>query len=264
MVVRGRVDRQATCFLRHPGTDLGVQIRQIAELTGGQEVALEVLHTRLDDPLLLRIGGWTRFDGARHWRRYCGHGGPCPRTWQWPHHPEDRYPAPATPVPALEPATKQASRGPSGAAVRSPDRNRPHASARAPVDTETSRISCAPPPISRACKTREASDRTDQFEMPVHGRNMPKASWPDYAENASNRLACLCRKPNGRNMPEGDTNRRTGLPGHRRLDPEVLHPEGLHFSVSYRTPVSAETSLMAAWAAVQRNGAASIRKPPTN
>lgn len=54
----GAVDTKAG-FLEHPAARLGVEIGEIAERAGGQEVALYVLHPRLDDPLLLRIGWRT-------------------------------------------------------------------------------------------------------------------------------------------------------------------------------------------------------------
>src|SRR4051794_28978765 len=46
----------------HPVTTLSVEVRQIPELTQGQEVALHILHARLDDPLLSGIRRRTSFD----------------------------------------------------------------------------------------------------------------------------------------------------------------------------------------------------------
>jgi len=46
-------------FLQHSIPTLGVQVRQIAELTQGKEVTLYILNARLDDPLFGRICRWT-------------------------------------------------------------------------------------------------------------------------------------------------------------------------------------------------------------
>ncbi len=61
LLARGAVHAYAR-FLQHPATRLGVEIGEIAKRARGQEVALDVLDTRLDDPFLGRIGGRTRVD----------------------------------------------------------------------------------------------------------------------------------------------------------------------------------------------------------
>ena len=93
--------------------------------------------------------------------------------------------------PAL--AAPPPSAGPSAAPARCRGRNRPGASAPGPLDTETSRISCAPPRFSLWTKVREGSGNAPQFEMPVF-----TSPWLQYADQ---QLASLWRSRAGSYMP---------------------------------------------------------------
>src|SRR6185312_16853531 len=49
-------------LLEHPVARLGVEVGEIAKGAGRQEVAFDVLHSRLDDALLLRIARRASLD----------------------------------------------------------------------------------------------------------------------------------------------------------------------------------------------------------